>query len=93
MWALHPGLQGEAGTWGKAPDHLPLSASPCQQEREDGASWLLAARFQTAEWKTAVQEIKTFISVHEIGIQYSKDSLDCMSVFNSEMMDAVLLWS
>lgn len=66
-----------------------LNTSRCRSEREDGTSWLLAARFQTAEWKTAVQEIKSFIPdpSHGIDIWYSKDSLDCRKVFNQYRND------
>lgn len=66
------------------PDHLSPNASSCHSERKDGNSWLLAANFQTVEWKPAVQEIKSFISDPRYGIDiwYSKGSLGCMNVFN-----------
>lgn len=90
--AKPPGVpaRGKACTQGCArTQHLKvhsshLNTSRCPREKEDGTSWLLAARFQTAEWKTAVQEIKSFIPdpLHGIDIWYSKDSLDCMTAFN-----------
>lgn len=80
------------------PGHLSLNASlTLPLWNKDGSSWLLAASFQTAEWKPAVQEIKPFISDLRYGFdtRYPKGSLGLHERFQSleKMMGTVLVWN
>lgn len=84
FWHLAPSTGNTCIQRCPYPSHPSLHAPSCHSERKDDNSWLLAAKFQTVEWKPAVQEIKSFISDPRYGVDiwYSKGSLGCTNVFN-----------